>query len=302
MAKQFSKIRSAAIDGRAHNPFYRKVQLKKLHDKLADHATDIQKAIADDTGYRPAEVKAEYWLALRCVAESYTSIDPEQHLRDEYAIAASKDAPNAREPVGIVVIEPTTHTFVLSLLSALSPALAAGNCVIIQVEQTMLKTPRLLLEIVESALDRDIVHVTSKKATDSDIGYRHVRVLQNGSPEPQLANHLVSRPEARVVAVVERDADLEAAAEVLVRARFGLRGKSPYAPDVVLVNEWVKKDFLSAVAQCSIRFMPDAGDVTPASASRRKEGKGFLDEVTKEGLAKIVSSGAHGSVLEIEDR
>lgn len=300
MATPFSKIRSAAIDGRVHNPFYRKVQLKKLHDKLADNATEIQKAIADDTGHRPAEVKAEYWLALRCVAESYTSIDPKQYLKDEYAIAASKDAPDAREPVGIVVIEPAIHTFAFSLLSALSPALAAGNCIVVQREQTMLKTPRLLLEIVESALDRDIVHVTSTKATDADIGHRHVRVLQNGSPEPQLANHVVSRPEARVVAVVERDADLGAAAEALVRARFGLRGKSPYAPDIVLVNEWVQKDFLSAVAQCSIRFMADAGEVT--SASRRKDGKGFLDEVAKEGLSKIISSGAHGSVLEIEDR
>jgi acyl-CoA reductase-like NAD-dependent aldehyde dehydrogenase len=302
MAKPFSKVRSAAIDGRAHNPFYKKVQLKKLHDKLVDSATEIQKAIADDTGHRPAEVKAEYWLAMRCVTETYKSIDPEQHLKDEYAIARSKDARDAREPVGIVVIEPTLHTFTFSLLCALGPALAAGNCIIVQVEQTMLKTPRLVLEIIECALDNDIVYVTSKPVTSADIGHRHVRVLQNGSSseEPPLDNHLVSRSEGRVVAVVERDADLQAAADALVRARFGLRGKSPYAPDVVLVNEWVKKDFLSAVVQCSIQFMTEAGN--DAAAPRGKSGKMFLDEVTKEGLSRIVSSGEYGMVVDIEDR
>lgn len=135
MATPFNRIRTAAIDGRVHNPFYRKTQLKRLHDALANNAAGIREAIAQDTGHRPAEVTVEFWLALRCLADSYISIDPEAHLAAEYAIAVSKDAPNAREPVGVVVIEAASYTFVFSLISALAPAVAAGNCVVVQVRR-----------------------------------------------------------------------------------------------------------------------------------------------------------------------
>lgn len=328
MSNPFSRIRSAAIDGRAHNPFFRKIQLKKLHDKLAENSSEIQKAIVEDTGHRRAEVKAEYWLTLRCLADNYDAIDPESDLKTEYAIANSKDAPEAREPVGIVVIEPAAHTFVFSLISALGPALAAGNCVIIQVsrvgkyisavfelkrggstvadsmfkqvEQTMLKTPRLLLKLLGDALDGGIFHATFSKVTDAEIGHRYVRVPQNGSSDPAWANHLLSRPQARVVAIIERDADLHAAADALVTARYSLGGKSPYAPDLVLVNEWVKKGFLEAVTQSAVRFTPDAGDAQMIKS--RVGGKRLLDKIAKEEAAKIISSSPQGVVLDIEER
>jgi acyl-CoA reductase-like NAD-dependent aldehyde dehydrogenase len=133
MPKPFSKIRSAAIDGRLHNPIYRKIQLKSLHDTLSKSLGELQRIIARDTGHGPAEVKLECWLALRCISEAYTAIDPAKALEDEYAIASRRDADDAREPVGIIVIEPATYTFFYSLVSALVPALAAGNCVLIQV-------------------------------------------------------------------------------------------------------------------------------------------------------------------------
>ncbi|ETN42939.1 uncharacterized protein HMPREF1541_02097 [Cyphellophora europaea CBS 101466] len=301
MAKPFSSVRSAAIDGRACNPYYRKTQLKKLHDKLVDNTIEIQSAIKQDTGYRPAEIHAEYWLALQCLADSYNSVDTARDLDAEYAIANQKDAPNAREPVGIVLIEPATHAFVFSLISALGPALAAGNCVIVRAEQTMLQTPRLVLGLIEEALDRDLIQVTNaKEISDADINHRHVRVLQNGSPSVPLASHLVSRPDARVVALVERDANVHTAAELLVGARFGLRGKSPYAPDLVLVNEWVVEDFLAAVAQCSARLITNTNGPVPVAGTRMTDR--FADNVSEKGLGRIVTSGTGGTVLELTDR
>ncbi|KAJ9144529.1 aldehyde dehydrogenase family 3 member b1 [Pleurostoma richardsiae] len=299
MAKPFSKVRSAAIDGRVHNPFFRKTQLKRLHDKLIDNSAEIQKVLGEDTGHRPAEIKAEYWLALRCLADTYNSIEPERDLDAEYAIANGNDAPRACEPVGIVVIEPATHAFLFGLISALAPAIAAGNCVIIRVEQTMLKAPLVILGLVEEALDQNIICTTTAKAiADADINHRHVRVLQNGSPDPPLTNHVVSPIEARVVAVVERDADLTVSAEALVGARFGLRGKSPYAPDLILVNEWVFKDFLAAAVQCSIRLATN-GRMAAAGA---KVSGGFADEAINSGQARLVSSAANGTVVELLDR
>lgn len=132
--KPFAKVRSAAIDGRVKNPFYKKDQLKQLHRILAANASDIQNAMREDTANRTAvDVKIEYWLALQCVAGFHSSIDPEAALKEEYLISKGVDTPNARDAVGIVVIEPASHGFLYSLIAALAPAIAGGNCVIVQV-------------------------------------------------------------------------------------------------------------------------------------------------------------------------
>jgi acyl-CoA reductase-like NAD-dependent aldehyde dehydrogenase len=133
MSKQFSAIRSAAIDGRVHNPIYRKDQLRNLHSALADNASAIQDAIAKDSKHQPSEVKVEYCLALQIIADAYTSINPDQQLEEEYAVTKGHDDITSREPVGIVVIEPSHHAFFYGLIAALAPALAAGNCIIVQV-------------------------------------------------------------------------------------------------------------------------------------------------------------------------
>jgi hypothetical protein len=48
---------------------------------------------------------------------------------------------------------------------------------------------------------------------------------------------------------VDRTADVKLAARELVAARFAFGGSSPYAPDLVLVNEFVKQEFLQAVGE-----------------------------------------------------
>lgn len=315
MPRPFSRVRSAAIDGRLHNPIYAKEQLKQLHDALSQNASEIQRVIAKDSGNRASEVKVEYWLAMRCLADAYTSLDTKALLEDEHAIANGRDAPDASEPVGIVVVEPAAHTFFYTLVSAVAPAVAAGNCVVVQVgacifrrevnetnphsrsklDQSMLETPPLVLGLMGEALDHDILHVSTTKVHSADLAHRHIRVQQTGSEE-LLANNLVSQPDALVAAVVERDADIHAAARALVLARFGLRGTSPYAPDVVFVSEWVKEEFLVAVTQACVQVLDDG------VGSKRRERQGFLDEVAKEGFASVVSVGKGGVVLDVENR
>jgi acyl-CoA reductase-like NAD-dependent aldehyde dehydrogenase len=109
----------------------------------------------------------------------------------------------------------------------------------------------------------------------------------------------ISNPDARTVAVVERDADIQEAAKAIVSARFSLRGRSPYAPDVVLVNEWVKKEFLSAVMQCSLQFMPVANERQVPDEIKTPS---IVQRASKEGYANIISSGRYGTILELVNR
>ena len=72
---------------------------------------------------------------MRGLADAYSTINLDKLREEEYAIANRNNAPGAREPVGSVVVEPTLHTFFYSLVSAVAPAIAAGNCVVIQVSK-----------------------------------------------------------------------------------------------------------------------------------------------------------------------
>jgi acyl-CoA reductase-like NAD-dependent aldehyde dehydrogenase len=55
--------------------------------------------------------------------------------------------------------------------------------------------------------------------------------------------------QGRAVALVDRSADIKMAARHIVRAKFHFKGRSPYAPDLVLVNEFAHQEFCQAVAK-----------------------------------------------------
>lgn len=299
--RPFARIRSAAIDGRAQNPFFRRSKLKLLHEALAARAADIRRALGRDSGHTPAEVAVEFWLALNLIAAVHDAIDPDAVLADEYRVANGHDAPDAREPIGIVVLEPAAHTFLYSLASVLAPALGAGNCVIVQAEPCTREAPPLILSLVREALGQDIFEVSRVPVDAADVAYRHRRIFQNGCSGPLLFFYSVSDPQSRVVAVVERDADLDAAARALVTARFGLGGKSPYAPDLVLVNEWVKKPFLEAVAR-QTAALSHTSSVADVSSARGALQPSLVKEALREASGHVVSSTSSGAVIDVQDR
>lgn len=133
MASPFPDLRAAAIDGRAHNIYYRQSQLEKLHQALLDHAMSLQEAIASDSNHTPAEIAIEIHLTVSELKRNYAALQPAKAHEDEYLLARGEDAPLNRQPVGIVYIKPCSHTLLYSVVAPLAAALAAGNCVIVLV-------------------------------------------------------------------------------------------------------------------------------------------------------------------------
>ncbi|KAF4424737.1 Aldehyde dehydrogenase family 3 member B1, partial [Fusarium austroafricanum] len=163
-------------------------------------------------------------------------------------------------------------------------------------QNSLRETPKLVLDVIAKSLDRDIFTVSNQEVTAEDINLTHIRVSQNGSDSPVLKDHLVSDPEAPVVAFVERDANIQAAAKALVSARFSLQGKAPYAPDVVLVNEWVKKDLLRALVQQSTEFLANAPNKSKGPKSA------LLRDAEKDDSVHVALSGSNGVILDVENR
>lgn len=148
MSHHFDRIQAAAVDGRAHNIFYRQQQLELLCRILLDNAEKIRQAIISDTGNNLSEVTVEFNLALTAVRTNYALLHPKKSHDEEYAVANGKDAADNKAPAGIVYIEPAVHTLFYSTVVPLSAAIAAGNCVIIVVSDILIPYTFILIKLI----------------------------------------------------------------------------------------------------------------------------------------------------------
>lgn len=128
-AGTFATLQAAAVEGRAHNVFYRQTQLERLCKALMDEEAALREAMISDSGYTAAEAIAVLHASIEAVKHWYGTLQPKKALKQEYRVANGKDAPDHSEPVGIVYVEPEAHTLLYSICAPLSAAIAAGNCV-----------------------------------------------------------------------------------------------------------------------------------------------------------------------------
>ena len=98
-------------------------------------------------------------------------------------------------------------------------------------------------------------------------------------------HHGLQHPVAReVLAIVDRSANVAAAAKAIVSSRCSFQGTSPYAVDVVLVNEWVRDELLGEFER----------EIMALSGNN-------IDNYVKSEApwsAKVSNKGAHASVKE----
>lgn len=112
-----------------------------------------------------------------------------------------------------------------------------------------------------------------------------------------------------MVAIVDRTADLVSAAENLVTARFAFGGSSPYAPDLVFVNEYVKKEFLEHVLKFAIPYLASSADVesngAPTSPSSGHQKGSRTSDALKtvqsntSWRTSVVTQGSSGAIVDL---
>jgi acyl-CoA reductase-like NAD-dependent aldehyde dehydrogenase len=322
MSAPFSRLLAAEIDGRTQTIRYRQLQLRKLHSVLIANKSEVRNAIIADSGHTTAEADIEFLLAVSELKKHYLSLNLEQSLEEEYSVAKGRDAPGRRVGAGIVYIVPASYTLFYSVISPLSAAIAAGNCVVVEVSLSYQKSPRTYINAIQlpnnllavtallrnwlrETLDQETFAISDSRPEDPDFLSHCVQVLQDGADEPAPPSSVrwVS-PSARSVAIVDRTANLDKAASALVTARFSFGGKSPYAPDLVLVNEFALKEFLNAVLRHSTKYLAAQNGSTESQygARRGDEAKELAEEARRQEGTRIVVSGANGTVLEVKSR
>lgn len=136
-----------------------------------------------------------------------------------------------------------------------------------------------------------------------------LQVLQESDTQQPTYLQLVS-PQSKVIAIVDRTADLASAAEHLVTARFAFGGSSPYAPDLVFVNEFVKKEFLEHTLKFAIPYLASSNEVvsngspkSPTLGGQKKESRTAEAlkslESSKSWRSNVVTQGSNGAVVEL---
>lgn len=100
-----------------------------------------------------------------------------------------------------------------------------------QMQTSLLETSRILRQVLCSALDQDVFAVVDKMPTDTAFAQRCFIVDQTGEDTLPSTSRAFRMPstKARVVAIVDRSADIAAAARSLVEARVARNGRSIYA-------------------------------------------------------------------------
>jgi len=133
MFRSLQAVREAAIDGRLQNVITRQTQLESLHKVLLENIGPIEAAIKNDSGHSAAEAAVELVLTLRGLLDYYATLDEKLALHREYAIARGEDCPERQDGIGIVYLVPTNYTLFYSIIITICAAIAAGNCIVIEV-------------------------------------------------------------------------------------------------------------------------------------------------------------------------
>lgn len=175
-----------------------------------------------------------------------------------------------RQPYGVVlVISPWNYPFMLAL-SPLVGAVAAGNCVILKPSAQTPHTSRLLADLIADAFLPEHVTVALGDHTVSDILLEQPFdfIFFTGSPSigrkvmEKAAAHLtpvVLELGGKSPCIVDRTADLEAAARRIVWGKYVNAGQTCVAPDYLLVDRTVEEELLSYMAAAIRQFYYTAG-------------------------------------------
>lgn len=145
------------------------------------------------------------------------------------------------------------------------------------------------------SLDSDIFAIATQRPSAIDFTIQCTLVLQEEADvdTSRWSQILRSPSSAPSVAVVDRTADLLKAANAVAHASFSFQGRSPYRPRLVVVNEFIADQFLSALM----------GHVhsTPTRASKELGSKPTKTRA-EAGDVELVVAGSNGRIVELKTR
>jgi acyl-CoA reductase-like NAD-dependent aldehyde dehydrogenase len=105
----------------------------------------------------------------------------------------------------------------------------------------------------------------------------------------------------KTVAIVDRTANLTDAVTDLVISRFAFNGRSPYSPDVILVNEFCVLAFVELLVKEAPSYM-GRGSQQTKKVLKRGDGPSLLEQIASADSSHVIVSGTGWAVAQVQDR
>jgi len=172
------------------------------------------------------------------------------------------------EPRGIVlIVSPWNYPFNL-MISPLVGAIAAGNCAILKPSEIALHTSHLLADIFKKNFDTAYIAVVEGDVETSQqlLKEKFDRIFFTGSTAvgkiimEAAAKHLTPvtlELGGKTPCIVDADVHIERAARRIAWGKFINAGQTCVAPDYLLLDRTIKKDFLDSIKKCIQEFYGD---------------------------------------------
>lgn len=131
--------------------------------------------------------------------------------------------------------------------------------------------------------------------------------MQEDDASTRSPTSILSPSTKHTVAVVDRTADIDSAAKTLVRSRISFGGSSPYAPDLVLVNEFVKEQLLKSVARHMLELAPGWDNTLAGTGQGHAKSKGRPKQngfplKMKEDSYRVTASASDWWIVDVHER
>jgi lactaldehyde dehydrogenase / glycolaldehyde dehydrogenase len=286
----------------------RAAHLNRFADALVARAPQIGAALAAESGKSVADASAEAVYAaeiLRYHAQWARRIEGE---------IIPSDSPNEnlllmREPIGVVACLIPFNYPVYTLLRKIAPALIAGNTVVVRPSNN---TPCSAFEIAraseDAGLPKGIVNVLAMDHNTAAALCTHPSVgmitltgsVGAGRKVLDYCKENIAKPSlelgGKTPAIIEADADLEAAATAIVRSKTTHCGQLCTAIERVYVHQDVHDRFLALLKEkmSAVQFGDRAHDETrmgPLISASARDGVHRMVERAKAEGARIETGG-----------
>jgi succinate-semialdehyde dehydrogenase/glutarate-semialdehyde dehydrogenase len=268
-------------------------QLRERKDELARAATsEMGKPITESE----AEVEKCAWVC------EYYAEGAERFLADEQAPSTATESYVAYRPLGVLLaIMPWNFPYWQALRAA-APALMAGNAVVLKhasnVTRCALEIERLFADSAPDTIFRTIVAPGAEvEALIADRRIASVTLTGSDAAGVAVASAAGRALKKTVLElggsdafIVLEDADLDAAAQMAVRARFQNTGQSCIAAKRFIVVESVAEDFEKKFVEAAGKLK--VGDPLDRATQIGPVARGDLRETLAEQVKQSVAMGA----------
>ena len=283
--------------------------LTKLADALDEHAEELGELESLNVGKPRAAAVEEVAGASDCLRfMAGAARTPEGQAAAEYVRGSTSMI--RREPIGVVgQITPWNYPLMMAAWK-ISPALAAGNTVVLKPSEITPLTTLRMAEIAADILPEGVLNIVSGygdpvgAAISSHPRIRMVSItgsVESGKKVARAAADNLKRVHlelgGKAPVIIFDDADIEAAAETIKAAGYWNSGQDCTAATRIVVGPKVYDNFLSElVDQVDSIKVGDPSeiediDMGPVVSQRQQERVlGFLERATSAG-AKIATGG-----------